>query len=280
MAYFIGQDCEEQEEEQACSYYLVDYSNFEEGWGIWFDGDEGYDCILYSFNPLYSNGKQSVRLRDNEEGSHMTTQTLDLSEVEELSIDFTYITNSMDTSAEDFWLQISQDNGQTFHTIEEWNFRDEFENLVREYESIILPGPFSSTTKLRFRCDASSNGDQVYLDDIVIGACGFGNFNGFSSASPNQVPLEEDLEQSIELLEQELNISLFPNPVHDQLTIYLTGMNDAASIWISSVQGQVLYTQTIQETQTKLDVSTYPSGIYFLTLIENGERITKRFVVE
>jgi len=63
------------------------------------------------------------------------------------------------------------DGGASFTTIEEWNLSDEFENDVRVFESVTIPGPFTASTQLRFRCDASSNNDYIFLDDISIEAC-------------------------------------------------------------------------------------------------------------
>jgi len=48
---------------------------------------------------------------------------------------------------------------------------DEFQNNVRENETVIVNANLTSNTRLRFRCDASNNSDQVYIDDVVIKGC-------------------------------------------------------------------------------------------------------------
>ena len=35
-------------------------------------------------------------------------------------------------------------------------------------ESFLLNGPFSTNTRLRFRCDASANGDDLYIDEVLF----------------------------------------------------------------------------------------------------------------
>ena len=152
----------------ACSDF--DLEGFESGWGIW-NGD-GNDASLVE-DPLYANsGNYSVRLRDNTISSVMTTDDLDLSSYAELMLDFSYYPVSMDNINEDFWLQISTDGGITFTTVRTWARITDFQNNQRYNESVTIPGPFGASTQLRFVCDASANGDQIYIDDIQIEVCG------------------------------------------------------------------------------------------------------------
>ena len=78
---------------------------------------------------------------------------------------------SFDNPNEDFWLQLSTDGGNSFTTVEEWNTDDEFVNDQRMNDVVTIDGPFTNTTVLRFRSDASGDFDYVYLDDIVISGC-------------------------------------------------------------------------------------------------------------
>ena len=154
------------------SYHVYNSEGFESAWlgdrwyfetEIWIDG--GVDCQLDSD---YANtGSYAVNLQDDHSSSVLTTNDLDLTEYEELRIDFSYIVRSYET-AEDFWLQISTDGGSSYTTVEEWNLGDEFNNLERHNESVTISGPFTVNTRIRFRSNASNNGDDVYLDDIVI----------------------------------------------------------------------------------------------------------------
>ncbi len=155
--------------ENNCHTFLIDREGFEGSWGIWQDGGSDASRIM---GPEYANsGRYSVRLRDNSSSTTITTSNLDLSTFEELTIDFSYITKSMDHSNEDFWLQLSTDGGKTYVSVEEWNLGDEFTNDIRKFDSVVIPGPFSPHTRLRFRCDASSNSDWVYIDDIALSGC-------------------------------------------------------------------------------------------------------------
>jgi hypothetical protein len=39
---------------------------------------------------------------------------------------------------------------------------------VRQAKDLQLPLPSTTNVKVRFRCDASANNDNVYIDDVVI----------------------------------------------------------------------------------------------------------------
>ncbi|MEL6124498.1 MAG: hypothetical protein AAFR14_12340, partial [Bacteroidota bacterium] len=87
-----------------------------------------------------------------------------------LRISFHYHPFSFE-NGEDFWLQISTDNGNSYTTVRTWLVGQDFTNGVADDEVVNVPGPFTSQTRVRFRCDASGNGDFVYIDDISIETC-------------------------------------------------------------------------------------------------------------
>ncbi|MBW8003180.1 MAG: hypothetical protein FVQ80_14365 [Planctomycetes bacterium] len=61
--------------------------------------------------------------------------------------------------------------GSSYTTVEEWDAGDEFSNGSFYSDSVTITGyNLTSTTRLRFRCDASSNSDYIYIDDVVISA--------------------------------------------------------------------------------------------------------------
>ena len=158
-----------------CTWTTIDSNDFESGWGTWNDG--GSDCRRNSNDAQYaSNGNYCVRLRDNTNTSVMTTDDLDLSEYNELKVEFSYYCRSMDNSNEDFWLQVSTNGGSSFTTVEEWNRNDEFVNNQFYTDEVTISDiTFTPNTRLRFRCDASGNADWVYIDEVVISACSTGD---------------------------------------------------------------------------------------------------------
>ena len=145
----------------------VNFNDFESGWGIWNDG--GSDCRRNSNDAAYAIGTFCVRLRDDTSTSVMTTDNLAFSGNSEIKVEFSYYARSMDNVNEDFWLQISTDGGISYITVEEWNRGDEFVNDQRYSDVVTISGfSLNNNVCLRFRCDASANGDYVYIDEVRI----------------------------------------------------------------------------------------------------------------
>ncbi|WP_298777893.1 S8 family serine peptidase [uncultured Polaribacter sp.] len=249
-----------------CSNVVIASDDFESGWGIWNDG--GSDARRNVKHAPYSNGSYSIRLRDNTETSVMTTDNLNLSSFEEINISFSYYTRSMDNANEDFWLQISDDGGATFTTLEEWNLTDEFVNNTFYSDSVEITGDFSATTKFRFRCDASGNSDWVYIDDVEISGCTTGTNSASQDATIDDVTTTSTITASAsEITEPNLaDIKIYPNPVVNILR--LTNITSKTNLILLNVNGQVVYSGTGVD---KIDVSNLKSGIYILKVSNEFE---------
>lgn len=274
-----------------CTYSVIDSENFESGWGIWNDG--GSDSRRSINDSNYANsGNYCVRLRDNTSTSTMTTDVLNLSAYEELTVDFSYYARSMDNVNEDFWLQISNNGGASFVTVEEWNRGDEFNNNERKFDAVLINGPFSANTVLRFRCDASGNSDWVYIDDVVISGCA--NTANLLTNAPvidktrskidKSANERDDLDLDAEdyLLDTPNELKIFPNPVSDQLTIayQFAEMNDTKLI-ITDFTGRIV--QQIETPagahQERVDVSNFAPGYYLVRVISGKEQLSEKFAV-
>ena len=64
----------------------------------------------------------------------------------------------------------STNGGSSYQTLVSWVSGTDFSNNVREFPSVVITGTFTSNTRFRFRCDASANNDQIYIDDILAAA--------------------------------------------------------------------------------------------------------------
>ncbi len=261
-----------------CTYTTIDDEDFEAGWGIWNDG--GSDCRRSSNDSPYANsGIYCIRLRDNTSTSVMTTDNLDLSAYDELSVDFSYYVRSFDNSNEDFWLQVSTNGGSTYTTVEEWNLNDEFLNNQRKFDVVTIAGPFTTNTRLRFRADASGNSDWVYIDDVLIEGCAPANvLPPVVNAKPSQEEGIEEPQTQDETTGAEL--LLYPNPASDVLRIkYEKQAADNLSIRVFDMQGKTLIVKQVNDRETlEVDVSQLRAGYYLLQLIDGGERMVAKFV--
>ncbi len=251
-----------------CTDVVLDANDFESTWGIWNDG--GSDCAAgTAFSAFANSGSSCVRLRDNTSSSVMTTDVLDLSNVDELTVSFSYITNSMDNANEDFWLQISTNGGSSYTTVEEWNLGDEFLNNVRYNDAVTLTGPFGSNVRLRFRCDASANNDQVYLDDVVIEGCV--NPARMAAEAPAQAPALQ-------------GIHLFPNPANDRVFVRVDlAEGSEVDLTVTDLAGQVVWagSRTLEAgtQQLTLETASWTPGMYLLQVTDRRSAQVRRFVV-
>ena len=265
-----GPDCEACDTGGGCSYVLIDSHGFEGNWGIWNDG--GSDCAISTSNT--NSGTYCVRLRDNTSTSVTTTDVLNLSAYDELTVDFSYYAVSMDNANEDFWLQVSTDGGSSYTIVEEWNQGDEFLNNQRKYDAVVIPGPFSSTTTLRFRADGSGNNDWVYIDDITITGC-------LNSSKELENVIEEELISSLRITD----LSLFPNPARDVLNVSFN-MYEAQSLTMSimDISGKVVETVKVSEKagahQLSIETGDLVPGMYFLNMMNENGSMTRKFIIQ
>ncbi|MCP4124424.1 MAG: T9SS type A sorting domain-containing protein, partial [Bacteroidetes bacterium] len=280
----IDNNCDTQIDEgcASCTYESIDFNNFESGWGIWNDG--GSDCRRRSNDASYAIGTYCVRLRDNNSTGTMSTDNLNLAGYDELTVAFTYYARSMDNSNEDFWLQVSTDGGSNYTTVEEWNRDDEFVNNQRYNDTVVIPGPFSVTTKLRFRADASGNSDWVYIDEVDITGC---NNGGGTRVDASGVSPDNDEEAGFINPEKgpRMDFDLFPVPARDadELTIlFRTEIGEVSVIRVTDIHGRVVSEISDPSDQIiKMPLSGLNTGVYQVTALrrEDGNVITKRFII-
>ena len=265
----------------ACTSVVIDSEDFD-NWGIWNDG--GSDCRRSSKDaPYATSGERCVRLRDNTSSSTMTTDNLDLSAYSELTVDFAYLVRSFE-NVEDFWLQISLDGGNTFVLIEEWNRGDEFNNDEFKVDQVSVSGPFSTDTQIRFRCDASGNGDWVYIDDVTLTGCIDNNASAPASSSSTKVnpTVMQHIQAEWSNTAALNDLKLFPNPVSDQLTVsYDYRIAAPMVIEMFDLNGRQVYYSEITTVaglnEHQIRVSALNTGMYLLRLrsgdIERVERV-------
>ncbi|MDA7502199.1 M43 family zinc metalloprotease [Chitinophagales bacterium] len=262
-----------------CSDVDVDDHDFEAGWGVWNDG--GSDSRRSYNDRNYANGNYCVRLRDNTSTSTMTTDNLSLNGFEEVTIDFSYYARSME-NGEDFWLQASLDGGANYQTVVTWARGTDFNNNTRYYESVTMTGAFTNSTRLRFRNDASGNSDWVYIDDVIITGCASAaRLSGEDTEESNELAMIEQLSQENSISE----LVLFPNPASNFLNVSFNLLQESpVQIVVMDMAGRVVIIEEIEskgvgQYDLQLPTADLNSEIYFVHLITNDSRTTKRFVV-
>jgi hypothetical protein len=73
-------------------------------------------------------------------------------------------------------------------------------------------------------------------------------------------------------------ISIFPNPAIDKITIETSGVVKESYLEIVNIEGQKLMTSQITQSQTQIDISSLPSGVYFVRLTNDKTVELGKFV--
>jgi len=77
------------------------------------------------------------------------------------------------------------------------------------------------------------------------------------------------------------DISIYPIPANDRLTIDVSESSEIFTSYdLVNVNGQTLTTGSINSAMISVDISQYPSGVYFLNIKNNEYSIPKRIVIE
>lgn len=249
---------------EGCTYQTINSEGFVNGWGIWIDG--GTDCGRTTSYP--NADAYSIYLRDNTSSSLMTTGNINFSAYNELTVTFSYYAVGFETG-EDFWVQISKNGGSSYTTVLDLNRGTQFNNGVRMSGQVVIPGPFTSTTRLRFRADASADDDIVYIDNVVITGC----------KDPTKVATVRP--EAIAVLDLNKEITVYPNPTNGQLNISSSKhLDEQVRISVISMTGQVIYQEkTILGPTHTLDLRNLVTGYCLLRIDTKESSVYKKILV-
>ncbi len=282
-----------------CLELIID--NFESGLGNWNDG--GTDCTLSFFNGFENSN--SLRLRDNSGASSSAfTDAFDLSGYTHGKVEFSYLVTGMSFN-ESFLFELSLDGGNSWEVVETWSSMIDF-TLNQQFTSLIqFEAAFTETTRFRFRSDASSNADRVYIDNITIAAChmneGGDGDNGLGFMAQTNVGQNTFAQAQEENLDVDTNIDTetssedviensfiaYPNPVSDVLNISLNvNANTTIQSNIYSLNGQIMMQSFIPQTglskglnDIKVDLTGLEKGAYILKVKMDDKIQTKKIIV-
>ena len=72
------------------------------------------------------------------------------------------------------------------------------------------------------------------------------------------------------------NFRLYPNPASNIINIEFKNSSEIKKIFIYNSLGQLI----IEENQTKIDVSKYSKGLYFIEITSSNGKAIKKFIIE
>jgi Secretion system C-terminal sorting domain len=74
------------------------------------------------------------------------------------------------------------------------------------------------------------------------------------------------------------NLSVFPNPANDKITIEISGKTNESNLAIVNIEGQELIKQKISNRKIQIDISNLPSGVYFVRLTNDKTVEVGKFI--
>ncbi len=154
---------------------ILTYDDFEGvvfDWGNYTDG--GGDCEPYTGGTFAHQGSNAANIQDNSGVAssfyHTAGIDVDNPEYTSIKVDFWFYADGME-DGEDFWVRYY--NGSSWLTVADYDAGDEFVNGQFYHEVVYINETdytFPNNMQIRFQCDASSNVDDIYIDEIYVNA--------------------------------------------------------------------------------------------------------------
>jgi len=79
--------------------------------------------------------------------------------------------------------------------------------------------------------------------------------------------------------QEEVSISVYPNPVANNLVIAANGIGSSFDVKMTDVLGKVVLNESSNQAKKVLDVSDFKNGVYLVSVFNKGELIQTRRVV-
>lgn len=243
--------------------------SFEAGFGNWNPG--GSDCSISEGHP--TSGVYCIKIKDDSDhASSVYSDQINLNGIREINLSFKYHAFSMEKN-EDFLLEVSTDGGQHFDILENWVSGLDFENEKYYSERLNVKYNFTNQTVFRFRCDGSSNNDQVFIDEIEL-------HEGSTDAQSEIIIVDNkpvlNLTPVIDKSKVE-TIKMYPNPASDYVSINLRAVHGLkGSIEIYNLVGSKLSRTVFKEDHP--EVMNFPidyleNGYYSVCVRTNDDKL-------
>ena len=107
-----------------------------------------------------------------------------------------------------------------------------------------------------------------------------GDVTGFQGFSDYWVVKLAPENLANDIFTQNSNISLFPNPTKEKITIKISSFKPSQEISIYDISGKTIYFQKLEGLKTTINTSYFQKGVYFLNLLDGSKTTTEKFIVE
>ncbi len=144
--------------------------------------------------------------------------------------------------------------------------------------ALVLGDQFSQAeidqNRIKYKHDGSATTDDYFWFTVIDGE------GGWIDITQYDIQVDPSFSTSVESIDQENFIQVFPNPTQDQFTIDLQMDFNSFDYQLINVAGQILQQmRNIQTRNTKVIVNEIPSGVYILKLNIDGNEFQKRMII-
>lgn len=77
-----------------------------------------------------------------------------------------------------------------------------------------------------------------------------------------------------------LNFNIYPNPATNEINILIDEINHNTKVSIYNLQGQLILEKAIKSSQSKVNISTFSKGIYFVKIANGSDVKTEKLVIK
>jgi PKD repeat protein len=253
------------------TWQTITYDTFESGMGTYTDG--GADMSRYTSTTYAYAGRAAADIQDNSgtPSSFYHTLGYNVSAYADLKVDFYFRSVSMETG-EDFFLEYY--NGSAWQIVRTFVAGTHFTNTGFYSASVSIPKAtytYPTNAKLRFRCDASDNSDDIYIDEI--------RFSGLTAGSLD-AGRETGVLARAAVLEQNQ-----PNPFNPLTQIKFSLQREGAvtltiyNVRVEAVAKLADGVMSAGDHFVTWDATDHPSGVYFYRLEGDGIAETRKMTM-
>ena len=77
-------------------------------------------------------------------------------------------------------------------------------------------------------------------------------------------------------------VKIYPNPTHNELNFLISSPSTSFVIKVTSIQGQLVYNNVMNQSSFQIDLSTLSKGLYYIQVLDNSSNIleTKKLVLD
>lgn len=232
---------------------------FESNTDNWIVG--GGDSFHYTGGVFAYENNGALRIRDNSgANSTVTSPTFNLSTYESVDISFYYYPNGME-GGEYFVLEFY--NGSSWQNIGTYTSGTDFSNGSFYNVSHNLDGAtynLANNAQFRFRCEASTNSDDIYIDQVIVTG------NDTPALNTNNLDFENGLR-------------IYPNPFKNELLINVPQNINYSNLEIIllDIRGRKLLSKEYFNDFSNMKLSNLnnlASGAYFVKISDRSNQIS------